>query len=296
LKRSAKGAALTHQEMDANWQELLNLQTGTPNTGPFTVGALTSNSHTVNPTGRQFQSGTINGSVLLKMAAGDLTWACGYRFDAYSTATALGGLFGLGSDKDSITYLTLGAAYTDTKFRLMMSTGHALFGTSSDNTTSGNANLQTSNGIYLGNSANSAANVLDWYEEGTWTPSVTFVTPGDLNIVLATGAGSYTRIGNKIICRFYISTSTFTHTTASGDLRVNGLPFVVGGISAAGGGMRFNNFTKAGYTQFVPEAIPGVSYLRVACGGSGVGVQQLTAADTPSGGTLVLIGTIIYSV
>lgn len=68
-------------------------------------------------------------------------------------------------------------------------------------------------------------NTLDDYEEGTFTPVLSFVTPGNSVIAYAAQTGNYTKIGNVVYVRLTIQTSTFTHTTASGALRITGLPF-----------------------------------------------------------------------
>jgi hypothetical protein len=62
-------------------------------------------------------------------------------------------------------------------------------------------------------------------EKGTWTPTVTFTTPGNLSVSYAGQTGTYTRIGDLvyIACRLSF---TPTHTTASGNVRINGLPYI----------------------------------------------------------------------
>ena len=42
------------------------------------------------------------------------------------------------------------------------------------------------------------ANTLDDYEEGTWTPTITFATPGNLSVAYTTQSGSYTKIGRMV--------------------------------------------------------------------------------------------------
>lgn len=79
-----------------------------------------------------------------------------------------------------------------------------------------------------------SANCLDDYEEGTWTPTLTFATPGNLSVAYTTQSGQYTKIGRRVSVEAVIITSTFTHTTASGQLQITGLPFTVGSQSAAG--------------------------------------------------------------
>src|SRR3990167_5810415 len=44
--------------------------------------------------------------------------------------------------------------------------------------------------------ASSNVNTLDDYEEGTWTPVLTFATAGDLSVAYSVQVGSYVKIGN----------------------------------------------------------------------------------------------------
>jgi hypothetical protein len=67
-------------------------------------------------------------------------------------------------------------------------------------------------------------NTLDDYEEGTWTMGITFSTPGDLNVVYSSQSGRYTKIGRAFLYEGTVTTTTFTYTTATGTLRVSGLP------------------------------------------------------------------------
>lgn len=75
-------------------------------------------------------------------------------------------------------------------------------------------------------------NTLDDYEEGTWTIGITFATPGDLNVVYSTQSGRYTKIGRSLTWEGTATTTTFTYTTATGALRVSGLPFAAVGTPA----------------------------------------------------------------
>lgn len=75
--------------------------------------------------------------------------------------------------------------------------------------------------------ASADANTLDDYEEGTWTPTITFQTAGDLNVVYSFNTGTYTKIGRLVTVHASIATTTFTHTTASGQIRIDGLPYAV---------------------------------------------------------------------
>jgi hypothetical protein len=80
--------------------------------------------------------------------------------------------------------------------------------------------------------ASANANTLDDYEEGTWTPTLTFATPGNLSVSYSVRGGHYTKVGRLVTCELYIVTSAFTHTTAAGLLSVTGLPFTSANLAA----------------------------------------------------------------
>lgn len=67
---------------------------------------------------------------------------------------------------------------------------------------------------------------------GGWTPTITAATPGTMSVSYATQAGSWIRVSNSgtsfciMKCRL---TCTPTWGTASGDVRLTGLPFTANG-------------------------------------------------------------------
>jgi len=74
--------------------------------------------------------------------------------------------------------------------------------------------------------ASANANTLDDYEEGTWTPVLTYGTPGTLAVTQA-NYGFYTKIGRQVFVQFIVRLSAFSKGTASGQLKITGLPFTV---------------------------------------------------------------------
>lgn len=132
--------------------------------------------------------------------------------------------------------------------------------------------------------------------ESTFTPVLTFATPGNLNVVYGAQTGRYTRINNRVIIQIAIETTTFTHTTASGALRITGLPYSAVNASnvVPQGGMTFQGITKAGYTQIAPTV--SSNYVNFVASGSGVGASNVVAADVPSGGTVILYVSIVYEI
>ena len=80
-------------------------------------------------------------------------------------------------------------------------------------------------GVTLGTSAGTynAANTLDDYEEGTWTPTLIGSTTNP-SPVYSRNHGNYTKIGNTVRVSGYISLTTGS-TGGTGDLLISGLPF-----------------------------------------------------------------------
>ena len=81
--------------------------------------------------------------------------------------------------------------------------------------------LYLSGGVYLGGTA--AANLLDDYEEGTWTPTILSAgggSNGSASLINCT----YTKIGNRVLLTGTLLNINTTSMTAGG-FRVGGLPF-----------------------------------------------------------------------
>ena len=105
--------------------------------------------------------------------------------------------------------------------------------------------IYTSGGIYLGAASNStpvAANYLDDYEEGTWTPTVAGVnnTPTYYN-----NYGKYTKVGRKVTIQFFQQTWVApTFSTNSAVFRITGIPFTClgSGYSGSQGSMNSQGF------------------------------------------------------
>ncbi len=137
------------------------------------------------------------------------------------------------------------------------------------------------------------ANVLDDYEEGTWTPVLTFATPGNLAVAYSNQTGEYTKIGRKVLLQFTVITSAFTHTTASGNLIFTGCPFIAVNVRGYGG-QEWRGITKASYTDLSARINPGVAQLDFISSGSGLVPSNVVAADTPTGGTVDIRGVVNY--
>jgi len=71
------------------------------------------------------------------------------------------------------------------------------------------------NGISLGNET------LSVYDEGTWTPVLSYSTPGTSSFTYGEQYGYYVRVGRLVTCQIFVSLSGFSKGTASGFMSVS---------------------------------------------------------------------------
>lgn len=93
-------------------------------------------------------------------------------------------------------------------------------------TIDGNVVIANGGGIdFSATAGTGTSELLDDYEEGTWTP--TYVTTGtDFDsVTYDTQDGHYTKVGNLVNARLYLRTDAITVGSASGTVRVGGLPY-----------------------------------------------------------------------
>lgn len=111
-----------------------------------------------------------------------------------------------------------------------LTTGRAINATQITLTT-GNLIVASGQGIDFSATSHPAgvqSELLDDYEIGTWTPTLSYVTPGDVSVTYAEQVGKYVKVGSQVTVWFVVSLSAFTKGTASGNLLIDGLPYTVG--------------------------------------------------------------------
>lgn len=147
-------------------------------------------------------------------------------------------------------------------------------------------------GVASATSINFGQSTLGSYEEGTFTPSVTFATPGTSSITHTAQSGEYTRIGHIVIFR---STTFFNLTkgTASGAFRMTGLPFISASTALTGGIVQaiHDSITfPVGLTYPCAIVVNDQSYAQIRVMGSGTPEAYLTPANfTDTTGIFVII-------
>lgn len=82
-------------------------------------------------------------------------------------------------------------------------------------------------------SGTGTSELFDDYEEGTWTPAYTTTSTDFDAVTYNFQSGEYIKIGRMVWCSFQFRTSSVTIGSASGNLRISGLPFTVAGSAAA---------------------------------------------------------------
>ena len=142
----------------------------------------------------------------------------------------------------------------------------------------------TAGGIYLGGTG--AANYLDDYEEGTWTPVFTPQSGSFTSVSYANRAGRYVKVGNVVHYSGEFYTSELTLGTASGSLKIGGLPFTSNDdLVSAGylkGDIRIFSGQEPLATQVDTSATTISLYYRTSVDGSSAqsNVSDLTTGST----------------
>lgn len=124
------------------------------------------------------------------------------------------------------------------------------------------------------------------FASGTFTPTFTFATPGDLSNAYTTQLGDYYRIGSLVFINLQLNV-TPTFTTASGTVRIGGLPFItktssmtpVLPVQCSAPAIAWPGGRTAVFA-FAPSA---VTYLGLAAQGTAIGALGLQASDFTSG-------------
>jgi hypothetical protein len=250
------------------------LEIYTPNSKELILGANSVPRLTLAPNGTSTFSGSVaaNGNISILRTSG------GASFTAETTATSgeatltLTGKNSSGTVRSSILkydnedVLRLGTASpipirfeTNDVARLTIASGVS-GGDGSVTVNTGNLVIGTAGkGIDFSvntGGAGKSSQLLDDYEEGTFTPTATFTTPGSVSVSFAIGV--YTKVGNLVSIIFRI---TITKGTASGDIILAGLPFTSKNLTAyqsscaistnslIGTGVRFEALVDSNSTQ-----------------------------------------------
>jgi hypothetical protein len=156
--------------------------------------------------------------------------------------------------------------------------------------------IQQDNGAHAMMLTQLRREILGLNKRGSWTPSITFDVPGNLTLSVTGAWGEYRRAARYMeLWGTWLGRPTFT--TASGNLRITGLPIAISGVDTnfvAYGDSAWTGITKAGYTQIVVRAVAGRTYLDTFCNGSGQAAANVTTADLVSGAAFFMGFHVVY--
>ena len=214
--------------------------------GVTSKNSANNGSLTIGHTGMTKITGTANGNAdELVLIGADASANVGMSI--ISNNANIGGIFF--GDEDDTDIGRIEYNHSDNSMRLYSNTAEQL-------RLHSNGVLSASDGIALGVGLNNtASNVLDDYEEGTWTPDI---RNADNANTFGTEDGYYTKVGNRVFVQFR---SDYGNTGGGGGIQIRNLPFTinnnfscVGIVAVNGGSMSGNNkqyavFASSGTTM-----------------------------------------------
>ena len=142
--------------------------------------------------------------------------------------------------------------------------------------------------------AGMTSQLLNWYEEGTWTPSVYDAVTGG-NKSATNGSGTYTRIGRQVTARFTLDSISTVGLTAGNAMSVGNLPFTAVGDTMGS----FYTYRVGGGTAQSASLVvsSGTARLRIFLySGNSATTDVLIKISDLVSGTSGVYGTITYFV
>ena len=145
------------------------------------------------------------------------------------------------------------------------------------------------------NAAGATSELLDDYEEGTWTPVVAGTNGGGYH----NQVGRYTKVGRVVTCDFFIQGSSQTFSSNSAVYTLTGLPFVPASFSYVGitgslwsQSFYFNN-TESAAVDFVTPTATTSSTIIFKTSATGASSGNVTNNNN---GNPILTGQVVYTV
>ena len=128
------------------------------------------------------------------------------------------------------------------------------------------------NGLLFGTDT-AAANALDDYEEGTWTPTIVFGSAA-AGVNYSIQSGFYTKVGNLVNAMCYLTLSN--KGTSVGAASVEGLPFTSANITGA-------------YASVSIGRISSISFADTMTGLNSIGTTYISLRESTNAGVLTNI-------
>jgi hypothetical protein len=147
--------------------------------------------------------------------------------------------------------------------------------------------LYLSGGVYLGGTG--AANHLDDYEEGTWTPVIT--AEGGSAASITVNTATYTKVGRLVSLVFMVTIDSISGTGPSNAIELTGMPFTINDASSGGANVGYSNLTASMSGTLAFQGNTTTKYRIVNLNG----LTGLNASDHLTGGSILRAQFIYHS-
>lgn len=124
--------------------------------------------------------------------------------------------------------------------------------------------------------AGKTSSLLNWYEEGTFTPTFFGATSAGTT-TYTTQSGYYTRIGRSVTCQIYIS---FSAATGTGAIRIGGLPFTQNANVNGTFSILVSGYDWASASYLSGFLFPSTTTLRVFGSSDNAGWQEQSVSNS----------------
>jgi hypothetical protein len=160
--------------------------------------------------------------------------------------------------------------------------------------------ISNGNGIDFsatGDATGASSELLDDYEEGTWTPYLAS-TGTNPTVTYTNQAGYYTKVGRLITLQFYMQAATVSG--GSGSMIITGIPYAIGNLSAGYGSTQneYNDITMpSDANNIFTRTNPNNSYLSFEWMDTRAGVVSALRNAVPiadCGNATRVLGSVTY--
>jgi hypothetical protein len=134
--------------------------------------------------------------------------------------------------------------------------------------------------------------------KGTWTPVSTAATPGNWAVTYTTQLGFWHRIGDRIFFDCILVASAVTHTTASGQILVTGLPLASKNTASRNVivACEWDGLTFTSGFALVGRILPNTTQIQFILSNNANGGRALLTGDHTTGNGIVFMMSGSYEV